>query len=257
MPASLDHLWKPATKLTGAERELAFCVASATEWECADITETTITGMVDTGLIERDAGGQLKLTRWGNRCLGESILDKDFSNYVDIGGGLQAWTVDWTDAHWNVSVLENTILHWNIIIPGAGYWVEHNFAKDGRIRRRLRSGSGIYRLVGLDGAGKPANLDRAGGRDKTGTLYIGCFSDRSRILGLDRSLRPSHRPYRGYSDDHPAPPRLGAHSVLSKRFPLSRLALNWFHTEQFALAERIMLDAYEASFGEDPPLNRR
>jgi hypothetical protein len=107
---------------------------------------------------------------------------------------------------------------------------------------------------------KPVNrpVDRAGGRDKTGTLYIGCFSDRNRILQLDRSLRPRPRQHlRGYSREHEAPSRLRRHSVLSKRFPLSRLALNWCCTKEYALAEELLLEAYEASFGEDPPLNRR
>jgi hypothetical protein len=214
----IRHAADEEKKLTVAEREVLFCVASATDWERTDINDATITRMVDNELLEL-AAGQLKLTWWGEKFLWALVPNEDWPNSVDIGGGLQAWTVDGTDAHWNVDIpgLENAILHWNINIPGQGYWVEHNFAAHGRISRRLRSGSGVYRLTGLDVAGKPANLDRAGGRDKTGTLYIGCFSDRSRILGLDRILRP-RRPNRGYSYEHEAPHRLRSHSVLSSDF---------------------------------------
>jgi hypothetical protein len=112
------------------------------------------------------------------------VPNEDWANNIDIGAGPHAWTVDWSDAHWNVSILQDTILHWNIYVPGTGYGVQHNFAKDGRIWRYLRSGSGIYRLIDRDGTGKPASLDRVGGRDITGSLYIGCISDRRRILQL-------------------------------------------------------------------------
>jgi hypothetical protein len=54
--------------------------------------------------------------------------------------------------------------------------------------------AGIYRLIGLDDAGKPATLDRICGRDQTGTLYIGSegknfVGSGSRLSKLVRSLR--------------------------------------------------------------------
>jgi hypothetical protein len=183
------------------------------------------------------------------------------SNHVDVGGGLHAWTVSWTDAHWNVSVPGNTILHWNIAIPGTASWTGP-YKLDTWGRRHCRSGSGVYRLIGLDGAGAPVTLDRIGGRDMTGTLYIGCFVDRRRISQLVNSVRPYQRrnygPRRyGYGDGHAAGDRLRSHFISSRRFPASHLAIAWCYSEECDRAERLLLDAYEASFGEDPPLNRR
>jgi hypothetical protein len=189
----------------------------------------------NSGLVGHTVGGHLKLTREGENSLWELIPDENYSNHPDVGGGLRAWTVDGTNAHWNISIPRNTILHWNIYVPG-GSGSQHNLADAERISRYVRSGSGVYRLIGLDGTGKPATLDRVGGRDKTGTLYIGCFYDRHRILQLDRSLRPPRRRNRGYSYEHEAPRRLRRHSPLSKRFPISRLAINWCYSNEYALA---------------------
>jgi hypothetical protein len=61
-PVSLDALSVP-------ERILLFCVASATEWERAGVTGSTVTVMIVRGLIERDAGGRLIPTKQGRATL--------------------------------------------------------------------------------------------------------------------------------------------------------------------------------------------
>jgi hypothetical protein len=48
---------------------LLFCVASGTEWERAGVTGATVTVLVVRGLIERDTGGRLVLTKQGRAVL--------------------------------------------------------------------------------------------------------------------------------------------------------------------------------------------
>jgi hypothetical protein len=61
------------TELSIPERILLFCVASGTEWEWAGVTGATVTVLVVRGLIERDAGGRLVLTKQGRAVLDAMI----------------------------------------------------------------------------------------------------------------------------------------------------------------------------------------
>jgi hypothetical protein len=170
----------------------------------------------------------------------------------DVGGGLLAWIVD------------GSIAHWNIDVPGE--WVGPYTLKQigSYVSKLCRPKAGIYRLIGLDDAGAPAPLDRICGSDRTGTLYIGCegknFADRSRLSKLVRSLREPRSYLNGvriYNDEHNAGSRLRRHPKLSERFPISNLAITWCYSAECYLAERSLLDAYFASFGDTPPLNRK
>jgi hypothetical protein len=179
--------------------------------------------------------------------LPEGIPENSFSK--DIGGGLLAWIVD------------GAIAHWNIDVPGD--WVGPYTVKQvgSYVSKFCRPSAGVYRLIGLDGAGKPAILDRICGNDRTGTLYIGYegknFMIRSRLSKLVRSLREP-RSYT-YNEEHNAGYRLRRHPMLSQRFPKDRLAITWCYTDsEFCyLAEQSLLDAYFTSFGDTPPLNRK
>jgi hypothetical protein len=51
-----------------SQSALLFCVASGTEWQRAGITGTTVTAMIVSGLIERDAGNRLTLTEGARRA---------------------------------------------------------------------------------------------------------------------------------------------------------------------------------------------
>jgi hypothetical protein len=64
-----------AAELGVPERVLLFCVASGTEWARAGVTGATATAMVVRGLIERDAGDQLRLTKEGHAVL-DALLDR-------------------------------------------------------------------------------------------------------------------------------------------------------------------------------------
>jgi hypothetical protein len=70
MSNRLDAL---GTELSVAERILLFCVASGTEWEWAGVTGATVAVLVVRGLIERDAGGRLVLTKPGSAVLDAMI----------------------------------------------------------------------------------------------------------------------------------------------------------------------------------------
>jgi hypothetical protein len=59
------------------ERILLFCIASKTEWERAGITGATVTAMVIKGLIERDAVGELTLTKQGRVVLAALLMEDD------------------------------------------------------------------------------------------------------------------------------------------------------------------------------------
>jgi hypothetical protein len=71
-PDSPENL---AAILTVPERILLFCVASATEWERAGVTGATVTAMVVRGLIERDSGGRLALTKQGRAVLATLLTE--------------------------------------------------------------------------------------------------------------------------------------------------------------------------------------
>jgi hypothetical protein len=64
-----------AAELTVPERVLLFCVASGTEWARAGITGATATAMVVRGLVERDSGDELMLTKDGRAVL-DALLSK-------------------------------------------------------------------------------------------------------------------------------------------------------------------------------------
>jgi hypothetical protein len=62
-------------KLIVPERVLLFCVASGTEWERAGITGPGVTAMVVKGLIERNSGDDLTLTKDGRAVL-DALLNR-------------------------------------------------------------------------------------------------------------------------------------------------------------------------------------
>jgi hypothetical protein len=155
-------------------------------------------------------------------------------------------------------VSDGVIVHWNTNIPGI--WVKHTLATVGsRVHSFCEDRPGVYRLIALDDNGDAATLERVCDRDRTGTLYIGkegkTFSNRSQLGKLVQSLRP---PRRGlYNKSHEAGNRLRRHPVLSQRFPESKLAVAWCYSDEPAISEGTLLDAYFASFGDLPPLNRQ
>jgi hypothetical protein len=63
-----------AEGLSVQERVLLFCLASDTPWQRAGVTERTVLNMVIKGLVEREVGARLSLTRQGRDALA-ALLD--------------------------------------------------------------------------------------------------------------------------------------------------------------------------------------
>jgi hypothetical protein len=76
-PPKLDDPQAQASTLSIPERILLFCIASKTKWERAGITGATVTAMVIKGLIERDAAGELTLTKQGHAVLAALLMAED------------------------------------------------------------------------------------------------------------------------------------------------------------------------------------
>ena len=86
--------------------------------------------------------------------------EKIYPEFKDIGGGLLA------------SIADGAIAHWNVDVPGVGR--TYTLTQVGSyVSKFCRPGPGIYRLIGLDEANKPAVLDRLCRQDHTGALYSG------------------------------------------------------------------------------------
>jgi hypothetical protein len=64
-----------AAELSVSERVLRFCVASGTEWARAGVTGATATAMAVKGLIERNSGDDLTLTKDGHAVL-DALLNR-------------------------------------------------------------------------------------------------------------------------------------------------------------------------------------
>ena len=71
-----DGAGAQASALTVPERVLLFCVASKTEWVRAGVTAGTVIAMTIKGLVERNAAGDLTLTRQGRAVLA-ALLEQD------------------------------------------------------------------------------------------------------------------------------------------------------------------------------------
>jgi hypothetical protein len=76
-PPKIDDLQAQTATLSIPERILLFCIASKTKWERAGITGATVTAMVIRGLIERDAAGEITLTKQGRAVLAALLMAED------------------------------------------------------------------------------------------------------------------------------------------------------------------------------------
>jgi hypothetical protein len=74
-PPKLGDPQAQAATLRIPERLLLFCIASKTEWERTGITDRDRHG--DQGLVERDAAGELTLTKRGRAVFAALLMEED------------------------------------------------------------------------------------------------------------------------------------------------------------------------------------
>jgi hypothetical protein len=148
--------------------------------------------------------------------------------------------------------------HWNVEIPGS--WQPSRSVKGvgSYIGRYVSSRPGVYRLAAMTDvkARQAMVLNRIGGSDSTGTLYIGCASSlRFRLQQLMRSLREprKHR----YLGEHHAGRGLRGSRVLNKLFPRECLVVYYAYNRHPEIYEKNLLGHYALCFGELPPLNNK
>jgi hypothetical protein len=76
-PPKQDDPVAQAAVLGIPERLLLFCIASHTEWARAGITGATAAAMVVRGRVERDAAGELALTKQARAVLAALLMAED------------------------------------------------------------------------------------------------------------------------------------------------------------------------------------
>ena len=116
--------------------------------------------------------------------------------------------------------------------------------------RHLANAPGVYELVVLDKAGEWARLDRVGGTDRRGILYIGQSSKlRSRLQDLRRVIREQS------PDGHIAGLTYRNSAKIKKLAPNTRIRFRYVHCGNCRREEKDLLRSYFDKYGEVPPLN--
>jgi hypothetical protein len=122
----------------------------------------------------------------------------------------------------------------------------------GRFTEKDHGYCGVYRLVALahEKVWLPARIQRLGGEDNTGTLYIG------EAEWLSRRLNQLRRSCKGETT-HGAGKMWRDCDLLQGRFPSSKLGIAILGTglSTHRLIEADLIRAYLNSFGDTPPLN--
>ena len=116
----------------------------------------------------------------------------------------------------------------------------------------LRNLPGVYEIIALDKDGQPKSLNRIGGDDKRGVLYLGRSQHlRGRLNALWRML------YQQRLEGHIAGITYRESSRIRAVAPRRQLAFRFEHCDNIRAAEDELLRRYFRKFGEVPPLNGR
>jgi len=113
---------------------------------------------------------------------------------------------------------------------------------------------GIYRLYAIGKSGKPICIQRFGGVDKNGLLYIGQTSKqtlRKRIYNLLAASREI-----GKTTNHSGGKKYKTNPVIQKTLQEHFLYFDFEICQTPLSREADLLKEYSLEFGEYPPLNR-
>ena len=109
---------------------------------------------------------------------------------------------------------------------------------------------GVYILK--CGDDNPIPINRLLGTDSEGILYIGkADSFTNRVAELKKSISPQYK-----SGSHECGSRYKSHSHIQGAFPYEKLYLSLVSSTDPRSTESDLLQQYEKTFGELPPLNR-
>lgn len=123
--------------------------------------------------------------------------------------------------------------------------------------RRSSEWDGVYRIFSPG-----VRIERLCGSDPTGTLYLGrAGSERGWSILRTRILQIIRK-------EHHAIQRWHFNNFVKQRFPWNSLAIQWAYTQKrqnykgetisgSRMAESFLLDCYNDSYGEYPPLNQQ
>lgn len=126
-------------------------------------------------------------------------------------------------------------------------------SKKGRFGpRTLKSLPGVYQILATDCRGSLISLNRVGGRDSEGTLYIGCAVELRRRL---RDFRNVACPAWDKHTGHAGAVSYSENSQVQKICGPDRLYFRFEHNNDYVDREKELLEIYLQEFGEVPPLN--
>jgi hypothetical protein len=130
-------------------------------------------------------------------------------------------------------------------IPPEGMWYE--------INNEFGDSGGVYVLKCINESNNlPITINRLLAHDEQGILYIGkanCFTDR--VAELKKSISPDYS-----SGSHECGSRYKNNENIQKAFPYKNLHIELIGSENPRQTESELLQEYETTFGELPPLNR-
>jgi len=122
-----------------------------------------------------------------------------------------------------------------------------------QINNEFSESGGVYILKCLKEIdNSPLSINRLLANDKKGILYIGkanCFTDR--VADLKKSISPDYS-----SGSHECGSRYKNNENIQKAFPYEGLHIELIGSENPRQTESVLLEEYEKTFGELPPLNR-
>jgi len=110
---------------------------------------------------------------------------------------------------------------------------------------------GVYKIFSLNENGFPRSINRIGGIDNEGILYIGESKNlRERLRMLWRVLKPEY-----LTTAHTFGFNYNSVPLLQEMFPINTLAIKFEINQDHINYESLLIENYRQSFGEVPPFN--